>query len=661
MLLLAAAGCASPEPRHRSRQTMPSSPPPRAEKVETVVPPPAPSVPQTPPPEEADRGEIVLAYRQENYRAVVEEFDKLLLRYPSHLKGADDLYYLGMSYYYLEENERALKAFFELQNRFPGDPRSGESYLLTARALRRMERRGQALEALDRALRLARDPEERLLVREEKADIFIGEGEYLASLGVLDEAYREGGPEDRVRLTKRIEELLAVMPLDLIGSEVIAGDFAFPGEAVEEVYLRRLGIEGGEALDGPLPLSPSPLPGEAMEDDRRPLIKIGVLVPASGRLETFGREVRRGAALALKSLAAPPFPFRVEEVPIDERDGDGALEALKKVLAAEDIVVLIGPLASSTVERIIGEAERSSLAVFSPTASSPRLAGISLNFFRNCLTLEEFGAKLAEFAVRVLGVLTFVTFAPDDAYGLRYGEIFAEEVARLGGRVLALESYDRSLTDFAKPIQALKKTIGMPDPLPEPVEGGEDKPYELPFEGIFLPGYAEQVGLVVPQLAFHEIDVRKLAVLGANGLNSLRFPETGEEFAEGAFFVDGFFADSPREQVRRFTALYREEYGEAPGTFAAQAYDAVAVVLDQLNRGAVSRRDMLSALEGVHAFPGVAGPTTLHPGGWVERDPFFGMVFKGHLVSVSAAPREGGGDSGALEGPSEQVPTGKFP
>jgi hypothetical protein len=70
---------------------------------------------------------------------------------------------------------------------------------------------------------------------------------------------------------------------------------------------------------------------------------------------------------------------------------------------------------------------------------------------------------------------------------------------------------------------------------------------------------------------------------------------------------------------------------------------------------------MLSALEGVHAFPGVAGPTTLHPGGWVERDPFFGMVFKGHLVSVSAAPREGSGDSGVLEGPSEQVPTGKFP
>jgi ABC-type branched-subunit amino acid transport system substrate-binding protein len=398
-----------------------------------------------------------------------------------------------------------------------------------------------------------------------------------------------------------------------------------------------------------------------MEDDRRPRIRIGVMVPASGRLETFGREVRQGAALALETLAAPPFPFRIEAVPIDERDGDGALVALKEALAAEDIVVLIGPLASNTVERIMGEAERSSLAVFSPTACSPRLAGGSLNFFRNCLTLEKFGAELAEFAVEVLGVRTFVTFAPDDAYGLRYGEIFQEEVARLGGAVLALESYDRSLTDFAKPIQALKKTIGMPDPLPEPVEGKEEESYRLPFDGIFLPGYAEQVGLVVPQLAFHEIDVRHLTVLGANGLNSPRFPETGEEFAEGAFFIDGFFAGSPREQVRRFTALYREEYGEDPGTFAVQAYDAVAIVLDQLRRGAVTRKGMLSALEGVHAFPGVAGPTTLHPGGWVEREPFFGMVFKGHLVSVSASPREGGVDSGVLEVPAEQVPAGKFP
>lgn len=657
-LLLTGAGCTAPRPsRPPAHLPPPAKPPiPEAEPVRPEppeepsrpAPPPAKPALRPAPPEEWDRSNIALAYRQEKYRQVVDEFHKLLRRYPSHLKSADDLYYLGMSHYYLEEHDLALKAFLEFQYRFLMEPRLPEVMLMTARVFRRMNRADRALESLEEAARISRDPSVRRLVREEEADILAGEGRFLESLSTLDEAYREGGPEDREPLLEKIENLLAIMPLDEIGESVMAGEYRFPRELTEEVYARRLELEGKMEDEPDDTVEPSTwpsaveLPGAYLpapaEGDHRPVRKLAVLAPASGRLEAFGREVRRGVDLALESLAGPSFPYRVEALHIDEKNGDEVDAGLDEMLSSEEVLILIGPLASSTVERIVDAAERHSLPIFSPTASSPRLAGISRNFFRNCHTLEELGRELAVFAVDILGVETFAIFSPEDAYGLGFAEIFEREVTELGASVVALESYDTELTDFAKPIKALKRAIGMPDPLPEP--GGREGRggYVLPFEGIFLPGYAEQVGLVVPQLAFHDIDVRRLAVLGGSGLNTPRFPETGEEFSEGAFFIDGFFAGSPQVQVQRFVSLYRERYDEDPGTFAAQAYDAAAIVLSQLRQGAVSREAMLSALGGVRDFQGVLGPTTLLPGGQMERPPFFGTVFKGHLVSLDLLP-----------------------
>ena len=638
-LLAAAAGCAAPETRPRTSQTFPPSAPPKA-PVERPAPPKAPPEAAPAPPVKAV--DIAGHFRRGDYRKVVEEFDILLQRYPSHLKGADDLYYLGMSHYYLEEDDYALKSFLEFQYRFPGDPRAGKMLLVTAKVFRRMDRLDRALDTLRQAVHLSRDPEVRRLAREEKADILAGEGKYLQGLTVLDEAYGEAGPADRAHLIIRIEQLLDLMPVETIAQSVIAGDYHFPADLAEEVYTRRrivpVPVEEPPPEKRAVPWQEMPLgrradPMPPPEEDVRPVRKVGLLVPASGRLEPFGARVRRGVALALETHGAPPFPYRVEVVEIDEEED---LEGLAPLLSDENLEVLIGPLTSSTVERIVLAAEENGLAVFSPTASSSRLAGISPNFFRNCLTLEEYGAGLARFGVEVLGVRTFVVLVPDDSYGHRYAEIFGGELEKLGGSVLAVESYDDELTDYAKPIGTLKKAIGMPDPLPEPVKGreAEFEPYVMPFDGIFLPGSAEEVGLIVPQLSFHDIDVRQLAVLGVNGLNTPVFPERGEDFAEGAFFIDSFFAGGPDPAVQSFVTRYREVYGEEPGTFVAQAYDAATLIIGLMGQGVAGRGAMLAALGSVADFPGVTGPTTLYPGGYVVRPPRFGTVFKRHLISV---------------------------
>jgi branched-chain amino acid transport system substrate-binding protein len=586
-----------------------------------------------------DESLIAKAYQEGDYPGVVEEYEKILSRYPAHVKGADDLYYLGMSYYYLEKNALALKSLLEFQYRFHGDPRAPAVHLMSARVFRRLGKPDRALDALRQALYLAPDDAFRLDVWEEKADIFAGQGRYLDSLSVLDEAYRQSGPPERDQALARIGDLLRVMPVETIVRSVLPGSYSFPVEEGERVVEERTQRRWARD-EGPLPPRDRELEGEAL-----PLVKIGLLAPSTGRLESYGREVIRGTELLLENASGEDFPFQVEAVHIDEGAESDEELLLEEAIRSEDILVLIGPLLSSTVERVLPVAERHSLGVISPTASSPRLNGVSPNFFRNCLTLEKSGKALADLAVGVLGLKSFVIFTPDDTYGFHYADLFQREVTLRGGEVLALQAYDVELTDFARPIKVLKKKAGVPD-LPaegnvrkgEAGVGGEE--YELPFDAVFLPGSAEEAGLILPQFSFHDMDVRRLAVFGGSGLNTPRFPEVGEEFAEGVIFTDGFFAGSPRPEIQLFVQRYRRKYGEDPGTFAAQAYDAAAIVLEALRSGADTREKMLSALGAVTEFPGVTGKTTLIPGGLLERDPFFGTVARGHLVSLELLPGE---------------------
>lgn len=621
-------------------------PPPRVEKappepVRTPPPPQPPSPVERKAPPESGESLIASAYRDREYRKVVEEFDKIRQRYPAHVKGADDLFYLGMSYYYLSKNAQALRAFLELQYRFQGDPRSAEIHLMVARVLRRLGKPEQALDSLRHAIRLSGDGGMRLRVWEEKADILAGQGNYLQSLSVLDGAYRLSGGLEREGVLTRIRELLLIMPPEMIEHSIDRGGYSFPPEEMKRALARRSPErdEAGMAPGGveerpPLPAPAVTEPAVAEPDaDRRPLVKIGVLIPGSGRMQGYGREVLHGVEFLLETGVAPDFPYRIEVIYGDERDDEGAEEVVEEMAASGEILVLIGPLLSSTVERIVPVAERYSLAVFSPTASSPRLRGISRNFFRNCITLEGFGRKLAEAATESLELKKFAVFAPDDVYGFHYVDVFRREVMLRGGEIVASQAYEVGLTDFAKPIRALKREAGIPDPLPDLPAG-----YELPFEAVFLPGSAEEVGMILPQLAFHDIDVRRLTVLGVNGLNTPRLPEIGEDFAEGVIFTDGFFTGSPSPGVQRFVSRYRRKFGEDPRTFSAQAYDAAAIVLEALRRGADTREKMVAALGEVEDFPGVTGGTTLSPGGFLERKAFFGTVARGHLVSLEIAP-----------------------
>ena len=62
------------------------------------------------------------------------------------------------------------------------------------------------------------------------------------------------------------------------------------------------------------------------------------------------------------------------------------------------------------------------------------------------------------------------------------------------------------------------------------------------------PGYADRVGLLIPQLAFYNIT--GVALIGSDNWHTKDLIERAGRHAEGAVFVDGFFPESTDPAVK---------------------------------------------------------------------------------------------------------------
>jgi len=153
---------------------------------------------------------------------------------------------------------------------------------------------------------------------------------------------------------------------------------------------------------------------------------------------------------------------------------------------------------------------------------------------------------------------------------------------------------------------------------------------ELSYDAIFLPGFYDKVGLIVPQLVFYNIDTATL--LGARGWNSPELIKmTGKHMRKG-YFIDGFYVQSKRPEVVKFVREYKNTFGEDPTLLSAQAYDAAKMFFKTIHAGARNRLQVKKELLQIRRFQGVSGETTILPTGEAEKKLFAMKIVKKKIV-----------------------------
>lgn len=365
---------------------------------------------------------------------------------------------------------------------------------------------------------------------------------------------------------------------------------------------------------------------------------IAVTVPLSGKLGNFGKSALHGAEVALAKFKEA-LPGASVGLVIKDLNGtmDWLEDDLKGWFEEYRPVAVVGPLLSRDVERVSPIVESAGLFLITPGATVPELSGLGRVVFRNAMTRRFQCHAIAEYGVLTMKIQRFAILFPNERLGKRWADCFSEEVLRLGGEVVHAEPYFPDDTDFSRSILRLKEADLKKGGMVEIQGEGRSRrelSYSPSFQAIFLPGEAKKVGLLIPQLVFHNIDGPLL--LGTGEWNTPELGRLAGVFAEGATFIDGFFQGSTDPAVRDFVARYRDRFRQEPDLFAAQAFDATRLILTAMDGGALTPEEIKGAITKTENFSGASGLISEVRNGEMIKKPFLVQMHHGRFVQLNA-------------------------
>ncbi len=176
-------------------------------------------------------------------------------------------------------------------------------------------------------------------------------------------------------------------------------------------------------------------------------ITLAAVVPADNN-KKLDQEILRGVAQAQNQFNKKGgLNSELLEIVIanDSNEPDKAKQVAQQLVKDPSVVGVIGHSSSDTTRAALAEYEKANLAIISPTSTS-----IVLNssvFFRTVTSDAGTGKKLAEYAVKKLGLKKVVIFFnPGSLYSTSLREEFTNYFEQLGGEVVR-----KQLIDLATP------------------------------------------------------------------------------------------------------------------------------------------------------------------------------------------------------------------
>jgi len=482
-------------------------------------------------------------------------------------------------------------------------PQQARAFTLAGDAHAALGQHLKSVEAYVRALRLAAPNEQELIVPKLRAAIL--------RLNVQDVTTLAGRPEDDLPMDYLLFQAGMVMGREGRGAEAAILLRSFLQRYPEHEHNGRAQKALGEMAKAPHP-------------ERRVL---GCLLPLSGSYQTIGQRALRGIELAVSihNSANPEIPVQVI-VKDTASEADATLLALRE-LAHAGVSAVIGPMVHA--EAVVHEAQAIGMPIIAITQKEG-VTGVGDHVFRNFITPAAQVRSLVAYAVTRLGVGQAVILYPDEHYGRTFMGLFRDEFQARGGEVLSAVAYSPSATDFSASIKKLLRFSQKIPKEPRPDRDSrtairrnriEEKDYDLAFDfqAVFIPDEPGKAGMLVPQLAYH--DVKGVHLLGTNLWHSEALIKLAEPYVQGAIMPDAFLADSTEPTVARFVSAFEQTYQGRPGSIEAMAYDTARILSDVLILPGVRfRSDVAAALHTSEGFPGATGYTRFLPNGDCDKE-----------------------------------------
>jgi branched-chain amino acid transport system substrate-binding protein len=305
-------------------------------------------------------------------------------------------------------------------------------------------------------------------------------------------------------------------------------------------------------------------------------VKVGVLAPLSGEYAVYGKSLISGVELALSR--DPSDDIKIELAVKDTRGEPAqAAELCNRLIEEDEVVCVIGPLRSESVERAAVVAELSKTPLITPTASKEGLAALGDFVFQLSSSPRRKVWALAEFAVREQGLTDFAMLVPAGEGEESEASGFKAAVEELGGRIIATEQYPPDTRDFSPYLKGIKHVLlGLSS---SPTSDQDSFFDEVPvwLDGLFISADRNEMYDILSRI--HNLNVFG-TIIGTEVCGDEQVLGFARNIDRPMIFASNRFADdNPDSQKRHFSDLYLQRHNREPDFLSMLGYDSMTLLL----------------------------------------------------------------------------------
>lgn len=327
-------------------------------------------------------------------------------------------------------------------------------------------------------------------------------------------------------------------------------------------------------------------------DNRENVVRIGVVMPLTGRAADQGKDILLGIELArdeINANIAPGEPHLELLIEDNLSTPTGGVSAIEKLIQTKRPSAVIGPIASSIMLAMVPIAEREKTVLLSPASSSPKISNSGKYIFRISLLAPPQAEALAELAVKKLKSTKAGILYMNNDTGLSYRDAFKRSFTSRGGSIVFEDTYPKTATDLRTQLTKLKSSGA---------------------QLTFVPGIPQTVGLIHRQAKELGMTMQFLGNYGAEGESLL---------ISGGDAVEGFvYTSIPVSED--FVDRFKAKYGRHPTIGAPLGYDAMMIVWHLVQEHSNSSESIREGLSNLKGYKGATGATTILPSGDADKE-----------------------------------------
>ncbi|WP_324750469.1 penicillin-binding protein activator [Sphingomonas sp. LY54] len=348
-----------------------------------------------------------------------------------------------------------------------------------------------------------------------------------------------------------------------------------------------------------------PTPGLPTDTNRN---RVAVLVPLTGENGGVGKSISNAANLALLDAGGEGI-----RITIYDTAKAGAQAAANEALADGNRLFL-GPLLAEDVTAVAPLARKANVPVIA-FSNDTSIAGNGVYVMG--FDPEQSVGRVVTYA-RGKGVERFAGLVPDGVYGRRVGQALIGAVEKAGGRMVAMQNYDRTPKGLNSAVNRLNDQSG--------------------YDAVLIADTGKSAAGVAPL-------IRKGSSADAKILGTeLWKMESG--LGATAALRGAWFAGVSDDMFNQLRTRYRARYGVNPYRLGSLGYDAVLLTVRIGRNWRVGRAFPAADLMDPEGFVGVDGAFRFRRDGVAERSLEVLQIGQGGVTTVSPAPRGFGGGAG---------------